>query len=128
MPRRHDRLPGMSRPNVPQPDLSPQEALALLEWQIAMGADEAIGETARDWFPPAPAIQAAQALADPFPAHSVLEPPPTSPLPNSSLPGRDLGITGEGRVGASPRALETPKSASVALAPSAPTRVAPPGA
>ena len=30
------------------------QALALLEWQIAMGADEAIGEIARDWLSPRP--------------------------------------------------------------------------
>ena len=38
------------------------EALALLEWQIAMGADEAIGEIARDWLAPAPAAEPVQPL------------------------------------------------------------------
>jgi DNA polymerase len=40
------------------PDLDPSQrdvALALLEWQIAMGADEAIGEIALDRLGPAPA-------------------------------------------------------------------------
>src|ERR1051325_9029119 len=39
------------------PDLDPSRrdvALALLEWQIAMGADEAIGEIALDRLGPAP--------------------------------------------------------------------------
>ncbi len=58
----------------------PIRARALLEWQIAMGADEAIGEVAPN------------RLAPPAPA--------PNPLPNPPLPGLDPGITGEGRVGA----------------------------
>ena len=33
-------------PASPGPRLTPEGALALLEWQIAMGADEALGEIA----------------------------------------------------------------------------------
>src|SRR6185503_10760241 len=78
------------------------EALALLEWQIAMGADEAIGEVARDWLSPAPAAEPVTAFADPWPAATVPDLSPPGPLPNPPLPGRDPGITGEGRVGVLP--------------------------
>ena len=54
MPRRHGILSRMSGTNLRR-----DEALALLEWQIAMGADEAIGEIARDWLSPAPAAAVA---------------------------------------------------------------------
>jgi uracil-DNA glycosylase len=37
-----------------EPNLSPAAARALLEWQIAMGADEAIGDVAIDRLSPAP--------------------------------------------------------------------------
>src|SRR4051794_18403750 len=115
MPRRRDKLPGMSRPNSSPHDLSPHEALALLEWQIAMGADEAIGETACDRLSPAPAAAAAQAVAELAPADPLLNPPP---------------LAGEGRVGVvPPSARETPAFApavSTATNPAAPTRVAPP--
>jgi uracil-DNA glycosylase len=49
-------------------------ALALLEWQIAMGADEAVGETAPDRLappPPAAAEQPAAALPRPHPPASI---------------------------------------------------------
>ena len=118
---RHDRLPGMSRPNSSPRDLSPHEALALLEWQIAMGADEAIGETARDWLSPAPAASASVSLADL---------PPTGPLPNPPPQA------GEGRVGVLPPGAEASDAriaagsgrAISASASSAPTRVVPPTA
>jgi DNA polymerase len=41
---------------------SPEAALALLEWQIAMGADEAIGEVAPNRLMPAPSAPAAAVL------------------------------------------------------------------
>ena len=81
----------------------------MLEWQIAMGADEAIGEIARDRLASPPVAAPAEALADPMPA---------GPLPHSPLPGRDPGIAGEGRVG-SPLPPEGR---------AAPALVAPPGA
>src|SRR4051794_33232271 len=81
----------MSRPNSPPRDLSPREALALLEWQIAMGADEAIDAVARDWLSPAPAASAAVLLADL---------PDTGPLPNPPPQA------GEGRVGVLPLEAE----------------------
>ncbi len=70
-----------------------EEALALLEWQIAMGADEAIGETPRDWLS---AVQPVAAPADVAPANR---------HPNPPLPGRDPGITGEGEIVAPPHQL-----------------------
>jgi uracil-DNA glycosylase len=51
-------------------DLSREAARALLEWQIAMGADEAIGEVALDRLAPAPPPQ--RPLPPPYP-------PPQSP-------------------------------------------------
>ena len=123
MPRRRDKLPAMSRPNLP-----PHEALALLEWQIAMGADEAIGETARDWFASAPA--AAPASVDSVPGVPPLDPPANPPLQS---PGQARG--GEGRVGVPLPEAETREARMVAgseravSAPAAaPTLVAPPGA
>jgi uracil-DNA glycosylase family 4 len=100
--------------------LSPRAALALLEWQIAMGADEAIGETARDWLSPTPASEPDEALADPVPASSLSNPP---------------SLAGEGRVGVSPpqagaeRARARPGSGSaVSGAANTPALVSPPGA
>jgi uracil-DNA glycosylase len=57
-------------------NLSLAAARALLEWQIAMGADEAIGEVAVDRLAPPP---------EPAPANPLPDPPP---------------LAGEGRVGA----------------------------
>src|SRR5689334_22181739 len=87
MPRHHDRLPKMSRPNLP-----PHEAHALLEWQIAMGADEAIDNVARNRLSPAPAVVSTDqplvgAVPVPLPISIVPDPPP---------------LAGEGRVGVSP--------------------------
>jgi uracil-DNA glycosylase family 4 len=53
-------------PSVPPP----AAALALLEWQIAMGADEAIGLIAPDRLAPPPPVAAPQAAAIPAPAPS----------------------------------------------------------
>jgi uracil-DNA glycosylase len=44
-----------SDPSPPVPRLTPAGALALLQWQIAMGADEALGEIAPNRLAPAPA-------------------------------------------------------------------------
>ena len=65
------------------PNLSAAAALALLEWQIAMGADEAIGEVAVDRLAP-PAVPAAsmpvaRPLASIAAAPSVVAPPVVSP-------------------------------------------------
>jgi uracil-DNA glycosylase len=68
-------------PSALRPRLSPPAALALLEWQIAMGADQAIGESAPDRLAspqpaaalPAPAPAAARAPAPRMPA--VVSPP-----------------------------------------------------
>ena len=48
-------------------DSVPGAALALLEWQIAMGADEAIGEVAPDRLAPPPPAAAVPAAAIPAP-------------------------------------------------------------
>ena len=101
------------------------EALALLEWQIAMGADEAIGEVARDWVSPAPAAEPVPAFADPWPAAIVPDLSPPGPLPNSPLPGRDPGSRGREGWGISPR---PDKGKTDAAARSAPALVAPPAA
>src|ERR1700721_2255246 len=53
-------------PDAPQPAID--TALALLQWQIEMGADEAIGETALDRPPPPPN----PAFADGNPAAPVM--------------------------------------------------------
>ena len=44
---------------------SAEAALALLEWQVAMGADEAIGETAPDRLAPPPVAAALRPAAIP---------------------------------------------------------------
>ena len=72
-------------PAAVPPALSAPAALALLEWQIAMGADEAISEIARNWLTPTPQAEPVQALADPSPLGLPLTPP---------------SLAGEGRVGA----------------------------
>jgi uracil-DNA glycosylase family 4 len=74
------------------PKLRRDEILALLEWQIAMGADEAISETVRDRLSPAPGP----------PAAAPPDVPPASPLPNLPLPGPGPGITGEESAGVAP--------------------------
>ncbi len=95
------------------------EALALLEWQIAMGADEAIGEVARDWFSAAPATEPVEPRIDPSPA---------GPLPDA------LPYAVEGRVGAlPPRARDggaavATRSRPAAADTSTPTLVSPPAA
>jgi DNA polymerase len=104
-----------------------EEVLALLEWQIAMGADEAIGENARDWFMPAPAAEPAAGFA-----HLIA----TDPLPNPPPPGRDPGTAGEGRVRVLPlparegeaAAAARPGSAASMPAPIPPALVSPPTA
>src|SRR5713226_26923 len=53
-------------PSAPGPSLTPAGALALLEWQIAMGADEALGEIAPNRLAPPPAA-APQPAAIPVP-------------------------------------------------------------
>ncbi len=74
----------MSPPNSPiaGPPLPAASALALLEWQIAMGADEAIGEVAPDRLalPPVAAVLPAAAIPTPRPpaipaAPAVVAPP-----------------------------------------------------
>jgi uracil-DNA glycosylase family 4 len=67
---------------MPGPDLdprhrsvTPESALALLEWQIAMGADEAIGEIAPNRLAPAPAGPAPLVAAAPIPS----QPPIATP-------------------------------------------------
>jgi len=71
-------------PEGPGPPIPAASALALLEWQIAMGADEAIGEIAADRLappppPPAAALPAAAVAAPRQPAvaaaPSVVSPP-----------------------------------------------------
>jgi uracil-DNA glycosylase family 4 len=54
-------------PSAPGPRLPAASALALLEWQIAMGADEAIGEVAADRLAPPPPVTAMPAAVVPAP-------------------------------------------------------------
>jgi uracil-DNA glycosylase len=67
-------------PSALRPRLSPPAALALLEWQIAMGADQAIGESAPDRLappqPPAPAAPAPPAARAPVPRMPAVVSPP----------------------------------------------------
>ena len=58
-----------------EPALTPIAARALLEWQIAMGADEAIGEVALDRLAPPPV--AAPPAAGPSPQHREPALPPS---------------------------------------------------
>src|SRR5579863_8586141 len=59
-----------------QVNLSPAAARALLEWQIAMGADEAIDRLAPDRLaPPAPAVEVRPARPAPA-TPAVVAPPP----------------------------------------------------
>jgi uracil-DNA glycosylase family 4 len=51
-----------SDPGAPGPPIPAASALALLEWQIAMGADEAIGEIAADRLAPPPPPPTAVAM------------------------------------------------------------------
>jgi len=62
---------------MPSPDFNPASARALLEWQIAMGADEALGEIAPNRLapPPPPAVQP----VPPIPAPRPLAPPTAAP-------------------------------------------------
>src|SRR6266851_5645156 len=68
-------------PSAPGPRLSPASALALLEWQIAMGADEALGEIAPNRLAPPPAAPPTAAIPAPrqvpssSAAPSVVRPP-----------------------------------------------------
>jgi DNA polymerase len=73
--------------SVQQPDPSRRDAaLALLEWQIAMGADEAIGEVAVDRLasPPAPPPRI-EIEARPIPPAPARAPPAARVAPPSSL-------------------------------------------
>src|SRR5437763_4704962 len=66
-------------PSAPGPRLTPEGALAFLEWQIAMGADEALGESAPNRLAPPPAALPAAAVLSPRPppaaAPAVVAPP-----------------------------------------------------
>jgi uracil-DNA glycosylase family 4 len=55
-------------PPQPQPPLAIDAALALLQWQIEMGADEAIGDIAPDRLAAPPVAKPAPAIARPAPA------------------------------------------------------------
>ena len=104
-------------PNAP---FTQQETLALLEWQIAMGADEAIAEVARDWLSPAPAAEPVDLPADPQLVSPLPTLPPPGPLPNPPP------LAGEGRVGVLlPRPSE---GRTDAAARSVPALVTPPAA
>ncbi len=109
------------------PKLRRDEILALLEWQIAMGADEAIGETARDRLSPASGPSAATS-PDLRPAGPLADP----------LLGSDPGIMGAGSAVAPPSqaregSVGMPAAARTVAGqrsetPVKPTLVAPPGA
>src|SRR4051812_2378105 len=104
---------------MPDAPMTRQEALALLEWQIAMGANEAIGETARDWLSPAPAAEPALSIAAP-PGKPVSNHSSPSPLPNPPP------LAGEGRVGVLPPRPDEGRTDAAARP--APSRVSPPSA
>lgn len=74
-------------PSAPGPRLSAASALALLEWQIAMGADEAIGEIAPDRLAPPPlpaaALPAAVIAAPRRPATPTAAAPPVVAPPGA---------------------------------------------
>jgi uracil-DNA glycosylase len=55
-------------PSSPGPRLPTEGALALLEWQIAMGADEALGEIAPNRLAPPPAVQPVPPIPEPRPS------------------------------------------------------------
>jgi len=70
-----------SKAVVPPSVASPASALALLQWQIAMGADEALGETAPNRLaPPPPPLALPPAAATPAP-----RPPSAPPAAASSV-------------------------------------------
>jgi uracil-DNA glycosylase family 4 len=96
------------------------EALALLEWQIAMGADEAIGEMPRDWLSPAPAAEPVDSPADPRLVSPVSNLSPPGPLPNPPPQA------GEGRVGVLLPPMDEGRTDAAAR--SAPALVTPPAA
>lgn len=79
-----------------------EAARALLQWQIAMGADEAIDEVATDRLAPAP-TQPLQKV----PAHSLAEPSLHRPIPNPPAQAEEgrAGVAGIGRVAAPPPIL-----------------------
>jgi DNA polymerase len=64
----------------PGPQPSAASALALLRWQIAMGADAAIGEVAPNRLAPPPAAAALPASAIPAPR------PAAQPMPTAAVP------------------------------------------
>src|SRR5580700_11059008 len=64
-----------SDPSPTGPRLTPAGALALLQWQIAMGADEALGEIAPNRLAPPPPAAAPPAAAPPAAAPAVVAPP-----------------------------------------------------
>ncbi|HEU0215604.1 MAG TPA: uracil-DNA glycosylase [Stellaceae bacterium] len=73
-------------------NLSPAEALALLEWQIEMGADDAIGEIAVDRLaaPAHPAPNASRLMGDDGVGVPVAPRPPASRPPAAVAPPRAL--------------------------------------
>ena len=79
----------MSSPDLP-PGLTPARALALLEWQIAMGADEALGEIAPNRLAPPPPPAALPAATIPAPRPSAL-PMPTAAVSSIVAPPGALG-------------------------------------
>jgi uracil-DNA glycosylase len=91
----------MSAPEADKPGLvaDTASALALLEWQVAMGADEAIGDTAPDRLAPAPV----PAVAAPAPAMEM--PAPTRPAAPRSVPSAVASPVGAPSVVSPPGAL-----------------------
>src|SRR6266566_9795456 len=66
-------------PSASGPRLTPEGALALLEWQIAMGADEALGESAPNRLAPPPAAPQAAAVPAPRPPPPLVGPAVVAP-------------------------------------------------
>src|SRR5207302_169806 len=95
----------MSSPDPPAPGarLTEAGARALLEWQIAMGADEAIGETAPNRLAPKPLAEARPApptprsAAPPIAAASLVAPPGAlaESLAEAAQSARRLAATAE---------------------------------
>jgi uracil-DNA glycosylase len=104
-------------PRMSGTTLRREEVLALLEWQIAMGADEAIGETACDRLSPAPAGRVPVNVVP----DAIVHPPPPAGQRGVGVPPPEAD-EGKTRISAGS------ESAVSAPAATAPARVAPPAA
>lgn len=90
---------------MPQPETTPaiDQALALLQWQVEMGADEAIGETAVDWLAAPPSLPPALRATSPIEGEAIMEPSP-------SIDERRAGGTAAPRPSKPPPAAAPPRA------------------